>query len=98
MTDKELKKLKRTELLELMYYLRKELDNVKNENEALRSQLEVRAAEQADVNKEILNTVHKITEQLDAIYKVGDFKNIKEPLDSKKSGKKSSSEKEETEK
>ena len=40
MTAKELKKLKRTELLELMLYLRQELDLVKHENEELRRRLE----------------------------------------------------------
>ena len=36
MTDKELRKLKRAELLEIMFYLQEELSNVKQENESLR--------------------------------------------------------------
>lgn len=35
MTDKELRKLKRAELLEILFYLRKELDELKAENAAL---------------------------------------------------------------
>lgn len=35
MTDKELKKLKRRELLEILYYMRKELDETRLENERL---------------------------------------------------------------
>lgn len=44
MTDKELKKLSRTELLELMLYLRKELDSVKEVNESLKKQLDEKDA------------------------------------------------------
>lgn len=40
MTEKELRKLKRSELLEIMYYLQKELDTVKTENESLKQRLE----------------------------------------------------------
>ena len=40
MTEKELRKLKRSELLEIMYYLQKELDTVKSENESLKQRLE----------------------------------------------------------
>ncbi|MDE6833704.1 MAG: hypothetical protein K2J39_05595 [Ruminococcus sp.] len=40
MTDKELHKLKRSELLDLLYYIRKELDKLQEENESLKKQLE----------------------------------------------------------
>ncbi|MCM1133332.1 MAG: hypothetical protein NC340_07645 [Ruminococcus flavefaciens] len=40
MTDKELRRLKRSELLELMFYLREELDKLKEENESLKSRLD----------------------------------------------------------
>ena len=40
MTDKELRKLKRSELLELMFYLREELDKLKEENESLKSRID----------------------------------------------------------
>ncbi len=39
MTDKELRKLKKTEMLELMIALRNELDRVQAENDALREKL-----------------------------------------------------------
>ena len=39
MTEKELKKLGRTELLEIMYELRKQLDAAKRENEELRQDI-----------------------------------------------------------
>lgn len=40
MTDKELRRLKRSELLELMFYLREELDKLKEENENLKERLD----------------------------------------------------------
>ena len=40
MTDKELKKLKRADLLEILYYLQKEIEELTKENESLRTQLE----------------------------------------------------------
>lgn len=39
MTDKEVRKLKRTELLEILFYLEKELEELKQENEELRQRL-----------------------------------------------------------
>ena len=39
MTDRELKKLSRAELLEIMYELRKQLDKALQENEELRTEL-----------------------------------------------------------
>lgn len=40
MTDKEVRKLKRAELLEILFYLQKEVDKIKAENENLRQQLD----------------------------------------------------------
>lgn len=40
MTDKELKKLGKSELLELLYFMRKEIDALKDENELLKHKLE----------------------------------------------------------
>ena len=68
MTDKELRKLKRTELLELLYYLRKELDTVKQENETLRKQLEEQSAAQADVKEALLETVRKTAQQVQILF------------------------------
>lgn len=41
MTDKEFQRLKRSELLELMFNLQKELDNLRNENTLLKQQIGV---------------------------------------------------------
>lgn len=67
MTDKELKKLKKTELLELMLYLRRELDTVKKDNEELRRQLEAYTIGQKDMHSELLDAVKKANEKLDAL-------------------------------
>lgn len=40
MTDKELRKLKRTELLEILFYLQKEVDSLKQENSELKLRLD----------------------------------------------------------
>lgn len=40
MTDKQVKKLKRSELIELLYFARKEIDRLGQENEQLRSRLD----------------------------------------------------------
>lgn len=40
MTDKEIRKLKRADLLEILYYLQKEIEELNKENESLKSQLE----------------------------------------------------------
>lgn len=39
MTDKELRKLSRVELVEILVYLRKEIDALKQENQELRQRL-----------------------------------------------------------
>lgn len=39
MTDKELRKAKKDELIEMLYYLRKEADRLKEENDGLRARL-----------------------------------------------------------
>lgn len=67
MTDKELHKLKRTELLELLLYLRKELDAVKQENEQLQKKLDAQAAAQMDAADEILQTVRKTAQQMERL-------------------------------
>lgn len=40
MTDKELKKLKRSELIEVLYYMRREIDELREENEKLESRID----------------------------------------------------------
>lgn len=65
MTDKELRKLKRQELLEIIYYLRIELDDVRDENDRLKERLETRDKDY----EHIMEGVANITEKLDAVCK-----------------------------
>lgn len=53
MTDKELHKLKRTELLDLLLYMRRELDEIQAENENLKRQVE-----NAEHNRELLEKIY----------------------------------------
>lgn len=48
MTDKQLRKAKKTELIEMLYYLRKELDELKSENEELKGRLDRFVSEAID--------------------------------------------------
>lgn len=77
MTDKELRKLKRKELLELMYYLQKELEDVKLENAKLHKRLEDKAEAQSNANNDILEIVKKIAGQVDSLCKTKNSKNTK---------------------
>ncbi len=52
MTDKELRKLKRTELLELLFYMQSELESLRQENESLRQQLGTAAGGITDTDLE----------------------------------------------
>lgn len=45
MTDKQLRKAKKNELLEMLYYMRRELDKVQEENSQLRERLDKLVAE-----------------------------------------------------
>lgn len=51
MTDKELHKLKRAELLDLLFFMRKELDELQEENDRLKKQLESSSAEHEMIEK-----------------------------------------------
>lgn len=53
MTDKELHKLKRPELLDLLFYMRKELDELQAENESLKKQVE-----NAEYSRELLEKIY----------------------------------------
>ncbi len=66
MTDKELRKLKRPELLEIMYYLQKEVEELREENESLKNKLENARCEISSENLEkIVNAVKEaVGEQL----------------------------------
>ena len=39
MTDKELRKAKKDDLIEMLYYLRKEVDELREQNDALRARV-----------------------------------------------------------
>lgn len=56
MTDKELHKLKRSELLDLLFYMRKELDSLQEENESLKKQIE-NSKHTHEMLEKILNAV-----------------------------------------
>lgn len=61
MTDKELHKLKKAELLETLYYLRVELDKLTTENELLKQQLE----ERNQVTDTMFNIMEKMSVKID---------------------------------
>lgn len=62
MTDKELRKLKKDELLEILFYMRTQLDDLKKENENLKNSLNEAnkiKLSQNDIDK-IMQAVKKI--------------------------------------
>lgn len=64
MTEKELRKLKRSDLLEIMYYLQKEIETLQTENESLRQQLENAEGGISSENLEkIINAVKAAAEE-----------------------------------
>lgn len=60
MTDKELRKLKRAELIEIMFYLQKELDSLKQENQTLKSRIDELTKLALDTQKSISNETLQI--------------------------------------
>lgn len=70
MTDKELRKLKRAELLEILFYLRKELDELKAENAALTERIDelTKMSQRAEFSfseesrEELLKSIRSIVE------------------------------------
>ena len=64
MTDKELHRLRRTELLEILLYLQKEVDSLQQENETLRQQLET-ASSHRKCLEEILETVQRTEQRIE---------------------------------
>lgn len=66
MTEKEIKKLSRRELVEILIYLRKELDETKAENERL-----TKLADERDGDfKKLIKTVDKMSGQLNRLVKL----------------------------
>lgn len=58
MTERELRKLRRTELLEILLELRRELDAARQENESLREQLNAAEQERQEKTDAILELLH----------------------------------------
>ena len=52
MTDKELRKLKRADLIEILYYLKRENEELKEENEKLNSRLDALVGEAIKIRNE----------------------------------------------
>lgn len=52
MTDKELRKLKRADLIEILYYLKRENEELTEENEKLRSRLDALVGEAIQIKNE----------------------------------------------
>ncbi len=48
MTDKELRKAKKTDLIEMLYYLRQEVDDLKAQNDTLRARVLLLSGEVPD--------------------------------------------------
>ena len=59
MTDKELSKLRRVELLEILYELRKQLDAAKKENEDLRAELEKERCGTAERTEQMVRKLYE---------------------------------------
>ncbi len=53
MTDKELRKAKKDELIEMLYFLRKEVDELKEKNTALRAKLLIAESVPGEDNEQI---------------------------------------------
>ena len=70
MTDKELRKLKRTELLELMLYLRQELDAIKKENEELRRQLDDSRKNCSEADEKFYSVINEMSDKIDVLYRM----------------------------
>ncbi|MBE6850766.1 MAG: hypothetical protein E7504_03360 [Ruminococcus sp.] len=64
MTDKELRKLKRSELLEILFYLQKEIEKIQQENENLRKQMDSISAASAISNEDIARIAKAVKYEL----------------------------------
>lgn len=57
MTDKQVRKLKKTELIEMLYYARKEIDTLKTENTELKNRLDTIIGTALKESPDALNAV-----------------------------------------
>lgn len=85
MTDKELKKLNRRELLEILYYMRKELDETKTENERLQKLVD----ESNKDHEEIMTALNKAMNKINKLCSAQFGGNIKSEGDDSHNGAKS---------
>lgn len=60
MTDKELRRLKRAELLEILFYLQKEADNLRKQNQELQQRIENLTLNKQSFSDEDLNRISQI--------------------------------------
>ena len=79
MTDKEISKLRRSELLEILYSLRKELDFLEKENKSLKMELE-----QIKFKDSILNEILEVVKETNSIVKEKNVNSISEKESSDK--------------
>ena len=81
MTDKEFKKLKRSELLELMSYMRQEIDALRIENQKLNSRIDLLLLEKIEPIKPEPETAPEIiVKRVPRVRKRRRFKNIFERI------------------
>lgn len=80
MTDKELRRLKRDELLEILFYLQKEIDNLKKQNQELQQRIENLTLNKQSLSDEDLNRISQIVK--DAINPVKADENISDSPES----------------
>ncbi|MBR1529578.1 MAG: hypothetical protein IJ642_09815 [Oscillospiraceae bacterium] len=59
MTDKQLRQLKRSDLIEILYYMRTELDELRAENEQLKARLDALVGEAIRQKQDREQTVHE---------------------------------------
>lgn len=60
MTDKELRRLKRDELLEILFYLQKENDNLKKQNQELQNRIETLTLDKRSISDEDFERIEQI--------------------------------------
>ena len=60
MTDKELRRLKRDELLEILFYLQKENDNLKKQNQELQNRIEALTINKHSISDEDFDRIAQI--------------------------------------
>lgn len=60
MTDKELRRLKRDELLEILFYLQKETDKLRQQNQELQNRIETLTLDKRSISDEDFERIAQI--------------------------------------